>query len=118
MAGIDSGNVGRPDEVADYGEHGRSVRVTVGMTGFGMGSESTIWLSTLQPGWSWQGDIQPDVPFERCPLHHREYVISGRIRYRMADGTEVEAAPGDHLLIEPGHQADVIGDEACVLLDW
>ena len=70
------------------------------------------------PGWSWERNIQPNVPFDRCPLHHRELVVAGRIRYEMADGTAVEASPGDHLLIEPGHQATVLGDEACVLLDW
>jgi hypothetical protein len=51
-------------------------------------------------------------------LHHREYVIAGRIRYSLPDGTSVEAGPGDHLLIDPGHLAEVIGDEECILLDW
>ena len=118
MAGIETRNVGEPDEVTDYGEQGESAKVTVGITGFGLGSESTVWLSTLRPGWSWQRNIQPSVPFERCPLHHREYVISGRIRYVMDDGTAVEAGPGDHLLIDPGHVAEVVGDETCVVLDW
>jgi hypothetical protein len=36
----------------------------------------------------------------------------------MADGSAVEATAGDHLLIDPGHLAEVIGDEDCVLLDW
>ena len=42
----------------------------------------------------------------------------GRIRYVMEDGTEVIGEPGDHLLIEPGHLAEVMGDEVCVLIDW
>ncbi len=118
MAGIERKNIGQPDETADYGDDGQSAMVSLGMGGYGLGSESTVWLSTLRPGWSWQRNIQPSVPFESCPLHHREYVISGRIRYAMADGTSVEAGAGDHLLIEPGHQAEVIGSEDCVLLDW
>jgi len=32
--------------------------------------------------------------------------------------TFVEAATGDHLLVDPGHLAEVVGDETCVLLDW
>lgn len=36
----------------------------------------------------------------------------------MADGTAVDATAGDHMLIDPGHLAEVIGDEDCVLLDW
>jgi hypothetical protein len=118
MAGIEWRNVRDADEVAGYGEQGESAKVTVGTVGFGLGSESTVWLSRLRPGWSWERNIKPDVPFEHCPLHHREYVISGRIRYRMADGSVVDAGPGDHLLIDPGHLAEVIGDEDCVLLDW
>jgi hypothetical protein len=118
MAGIERKSVRQPDEAADYGAQGKSARVTLGMAGFGIGSESTVWLSTLEQGWSWLRNIKPTVPFENCPLHHREYVISGSIRYVMTDGTSVEAGPGDHLLIEPGHLAEVIGSEACVLLDW
>jgi hypothetical protein len=118
MAGIEQKNMDQPDEREDYGEQGEAAKVTLGMVGLGLGSESTVWLSTLQPGWSWLRNIKPTVPFERCPFHHREYVISGRIRYAMDDGTAVEAGPGDHLLIEPGHLAEVVGNEACVLLDW
>ncbi len=30
-----------------------------------------------------------------CPMTHREYVISGQIRYLMVDGTDVTASAGD-----------------------
>jgi hypothetical protein len=118
MAGMEQKNLGQPDETVSYGEQGNSAKVTLGFAGFGLGSESTVWLSTLRPGWSWQRNIKPDVPFESCPLHHREYVVSGHIRYVMDDGSTVEATAGDHLLIDPGHLAKVIGDEDCVVLDW
>lgn len=118
MAGIEHGRVREPTEEIDWGEQGKSAKVTLGFSGYGLGNESTIWLSTLKPGWSWQRNIKPQVDFESCPLHHREYVITGRIRYVMDDGSAVEAAAGDHLLIDPGHQAEVLGDEDCVLLDW
>jgi hypothetical protein len=118
VAGIDRGSFSEPDDEVAYGTHGKAAKVTLGMPGFGLGSESTVWLSTLSPGWSWEGDIKPGVPFDDCPLHHREYVISGRIRYAMTDGTVVEGIAGDHLVIDPGHLAEVAGDETCVLLDW
>jgi hypothetical protein len=118
MPGIEQKSVKEPDETIDWGEHGSSVQVTLGFAGYGLGNESTIWLSTLKPGWSWTRNIKPTVDFESCPLHHREYVISGRVRYAMDDGTAVEARAGDHLLIDPGHQAEVLGSEDCVLLDW
>jgi hypothetical protein len=118
MPGIEQGSVSEPTEEIDWGEHGKSAKVTLGFSGYGLGNESTIWLSTLKPGWSWQRNIKPGVDFESCPLHHREYVISGQIRYAMDDGTAVEAQAGDHLLIDPGHQAEVLGTEDCLLLDW
>ena len=118
MAGIERKSLSEADVEVDYGAEGKATKVTLGMAGFGLGSESTVWLSTLGPGWSWQRNIKPNVPFDNCPLHHREYVISGRIRYAMADGTVVEATAGDHLLIDPGHLAEVVGNETCVLLDW
>jgi hypothetical protein len=118
MAGIDNKNVSAPDESIDWGEQGGSVRVTLGWQGYGIGNESTVWLSTLEPGWSWARNIKPGVEFEACPLHHREYVVSGRIRYVMEDGTSVEASAGEHLLIDPGHQAEVLGESTCVVLDW
>ncbi len=118
MAGIEAKNLGQADEVDDYGAEGKSERVTLGMTGMGLGSESTVWRSTLLPGWSWIRNIKPRVPFKICPLHHREYVISGRIRYTMADGTFFFFNDWENMLIDPGHLAEVVGDEACVLLDW
>jgi hypothetical protein len=118
MAGIERKSLNQPDDTADYGEQGKAAKVTAGMAGFGISSESTVWLSTLEPGWTWLRNIKPTVPFEICPLHHREYVISGRIKYVMADGTTVEGVAGDHLVIDPGHLAEVVGDEACVVLDW
>lgn len=118
MAGIEKGSMGQPTEVIDWGADGMAARLTLGFSGYGLGNESTVWLSTLKPGWSWQRNIRPQVAFESCPLHHREYVISGSIRYVLGDGSVVDAAAGDHLLIDPGHQAEVVGDEDCVLLDW
>ena len=35
----------------------------------------------------------------------------------MDDGTEGTVGPGDVVLIEPGYDAWVIGDEACVMYD-
>ncbi len=118
MAGIEQRSFDEADEVTDYGDQGKAEKITLGIAGYGLGSESTVWRSTLRPGWSWERNIQPNVPFDRCPLHHREFVVAGRIRYVMSDGSAVEASAGDHLMIEPGHQATVVGEETCVLLDW
>jgi len=91
--------------------HGRAVFVDIG------GEE--VWRSELEPGWNWDEDLKPYAEgATSCPLTHREYVVSGRIRYLMTDGTEIEARQGDVLFIPPGHRAWVLGDETCVLIDW
>jgi hypothetical protein len=36
----------------------------------------------------------------------------------MDDGTGMELGPGDAIVISPGHDAWIVGDETCVLLDW
>lgn len=111
MAGITRRSFLEPDGSADFGEHGDGAAVEIG------GEE--VWRSRLLPGWSWDGDIKPHVGgLESCPMTHREYVVSGRMRYLMEDGTEIVAQPDDYLVIEPGHRAWVEGDEPCVLIDW
>lgn len=91
--------------------HGRSFRILLG--------DEEVWRSELEPGWSWDYDLAPLAEgATSCPLTHREYVISGTIRYTMDDGTEFEARQGDLLFIPPGHRATVVGDETCVVLDW
>jgi hypothetical protein len=36
----------------------------------------------------------------------------------MGDGTELTVGPGDVFHMPPGHDAWIVGDEACVLLDF
>jgi hypothetical protein len=36
----------------------------------------------------------------------------------MDDGSELTCGPGDVVDIAPGHDAEVMGDEACVFVDF
>lgn len=111
MTAIRAKRFDEPDHVEELGEKGRADVVTI--------NEVTVVRSVLEPDWSWREHIQPLTGgLESCPLHHREYVVAGRIRYDMVDGDSVEAGPGTYLDIEPGHLASVVGDETCVLIDW
>ena len=110
MAGIISKDFGEPDEIVPL-VHGRMLVAHLG--------DHEVWRSELTPGWNWDEDLEPYAEgATTCPMTHREYVVSGRIRYLMSDGAEVEAGPGDALFIPPGHRAWVLGDETCVLVDW
>ena len=99
-----------PEEELPF-KHGRALLVHLG--------DEEVWRSELAPGWNWDEDLEPYAEgATTCPMTHREYVISGRIRYLMSHGAEAEAGAGDALYIPPGHRAWVLGDETCVLVDW
>jgi mannose-6-phosphate isomerase-like protein (cupin superfamily) len=73
---------------------------------------------TLQPGWRWSECIKPVVGTESCQTHHVGAVASGQLRVRHDDGTEVEVGAGDAYVIEPGHDAWVIGSEPFVAYEF
>jgi mannose-6-phosphate isomerase-like protein (cupin superfamily) len=110
MPGIDKKRFDTPDETYQL-KHGRMDVVRV------EGEE--IWRSEFTPAWSWDEDFEPYAEGAKsCPMTHREYVVSGRVRYLMDDGSEEVGEPGDFLFIRPGHRAWVLGEESCVLIDW
>ncbi len=80
--------------------------------------ETTFMKATLLPGWKWSVDIKPTVGTTSCEILHTGYVLSGRLRIQMNDGTEQEIGPSDFFLVPPGHDAWVIGSEPCVMLDF
>lgn len=78
---------------------------------------ATIVRSVLNPGWRWSTDMKPGAGTDSCQLTHTGYIISGRFAVRMDDGTEIVSGPGDAHVVGPGHDAWVIGDEQCVIID-
>jgi uncharacterized cupin superfamily protein len=55
----------------------------------------TVMRGTFEPGWTWSACIKPVVGGERCQVSHKWYVVSGRMKMRMDDGTELEWGAGD-----------------------
>jgi quercetin dioxygenase-like cupin family protein len=100
-----------PDEVRSF-EKGKIETVTLGE------SAVTIGRSTFEPGWSWEKCVKPIVKTNSCEAPHTSYIVSGRIRVVMDDGSQVEGGPGDAAIIPPGHNAWVVGDEPCVMIDF
>jgi hypothetical protein len=69
---------------------------------------------TLQPGWRWSECIKPVVGGDSCQARHVGVVVSGAMHIVHSDGTEGDATAGDAYIIDPGHDAWVVGDEAMV----
>jgi len=89
---------------------GRVEVVTVGTT--------TVTRSTMEPGWRWSECVKPIAGTDSCQVQHNGSAISGHIRVRQDDGTEIEINPGDAYSIPPGHDGWVVGDEPWVGVDF
>jgi hypothetical protein len=106
---LEAKNLDLPEDKRSF-EHGEVLMVHVG--------DFTIGRAVLNPGWRWSTDVKPLAGTSSCELAHTGYVISGRMRVRMNDGTEAEFGTGDAHCVSPGHDAWVVGDEPCVVIDF
>lgn len=77
-----------------------------------------VGRAVFEPGWRWSEHVKPIAGTDSCQAMHAGYCLSGRMRIRMDDGSESDIGPGDFLFCPPGHDAWILGDEACVMLDW
>ncbi|HEY7126931.1 MAG TPA: cupin domain-containing protein [Ktedonobacterales bacterium] len=73
---------------------------------------------TYEPGWRWSEHVKPIVGTESCQVLHVGYVISGHMQVAVNDGTQADFGPGDLVVIPPGHDGWVVGQEPCVFLDF
>ena len=81
-------------------------------------TDKPVGLATFEPGWRWSNDMRPIVGTERCPFLHVGYALSGHLHVELPDGGALEVRAGDLFVIPPGHDAWVVGDETCSILDW
>jgi hypothetical protein len=108
--GLEIKNVGSPDEVRQFVDKGHGGVLDLG--------GNPVLHGTFEPGWRWSEHVKPIAGTDTCQAPHLLYMISGRMGVRMDDGTEGEIGPGDVAHISPGHDAWVVGDEACVAVDF
>ena len=110
MSGLEVKNVGTPDETRPFADRGHADVLNV--------AGGTVLYGTFEPGWRWSEHVKPIAGTDSCQAPHTGYVLSGRMHIRMDDGSEAEVGPGDACVIPPGHDAWIVGDEACVMLDF
>jgi hypothetical protein len=105
MAGLQVRAFDAPDETR------RPDKTQVDVVKLGANSAARL---TLDPGWKWSECIKPIAGTESCQVRHVGVVQTGRMHAIHDDGTEGEIGPGEAYVIEPGHDAWVVGDESLV----
>lgn len=103
-------NLDSPDETRPFVSNGKADIVDVGGV--------TVGRGVFEPGWRWSEHVKPIAGTDTCQAGHTGYCLSGRMKVVMDEGAEAEIGPGDAFVISPGHDAWIVGDEPCVLLDF
>jgi EutQ-like cupin domain len=110
VAGIEVKNFDSPDETRPFEGKGKAEVVDMGGQMVGKG--------IFEPGWRWSENVKPIAGTDSCQAPHLLYCISGKMKVAMDDGSEAEIGPGDVATIAPGHDAWIVGDETCVMVDF
>ena len=107
---LEAKSLNSPDETRPFAAKGKAEVVKLGGV--------TVGRGVFEPGSKWSEHVKPIAGTPSCQASHVGYVVSGRMRIKMDDGTEAEVGPGDAFVAAPGHDAWTLGDEPCVALDF
>jgi hypothetical protein len=110
MAGMEVKNFDSPDETRPF--EGKGQANVVQLAGH------AVARGVFEPGWKWSTNLKPIAGTDTCQVHHLGYCVSGRMKVMMDDGNEMEIGPGEVADIPPGHDAETVGDEPCVWIDF
>ena len=110
MAGLESKTFDAPDEIRPFTDKGSAEVVALG--------DGAVMKGRFEPGWHWTEHIGPVAGTATCESPHLLYILSGRMHVRMNDGTEGEFGENEVVRVEPGHDAWVVGDEPCTVVDF
>jgi hypothetical protein len=101
-----------PIEGADHHKVGG---VTVDVVRAGNGRIKRL---VYPPGFRWSTHMKPGVGTMLCRHAHVGFLARGHVRGQYADGCAFEFVAPQVLVVEPGHDAWVVGEEAAVLIQF
>jgi hypothetical protein len=110
MADVEVKSFDSPDETRPF--EGKGQAEVVALAG------QPVARAVFEPGWKWSENLKPIAKADSCEVSHLGYCVSGRMKVYMDDGGEAEIGPGEAAAIPPGHDAEVVGDEPCVWVDF
>jgi hypothetical protein len=74
--------------------------------------------SVYPAGFRWSQNMKPVVDTDRCMHAHVGFLAQGRVEGEYADGCTFSFQAPAAVVIEPGHDAWVPGDEDAVLIEF
>jgi len=98
-----SKSLGKPDEHISKG----GVEIDVVRLG-----DLKFRRATYPKGWRFSTHMGAD----RCYDTHVGFTISGRMSVELQDGTRLEFEPGSAFIVPAGHEAWVVGEEPCTIV--
>jgi hypothetical protein len=101
-----------PIEGADHREVGGAKQDIVAA------GNGRITRTIYPPGFRWSENLKPELGTELCMHAHVGFLARGRIEGAYGDGCRFEYAAPQAVVIEPGHDAWVVGDEPAVLIEF
>lgn len=102
-------NLSSPDETRTF-DKGKLEIVEV--------NGSQVGRATFEPGWKWSECVKPIAGTDSCQVEHFGYVVSGHMALRYDDGSTQEVGPGDLAHMPAGHDAWIVGNDTCVVVDF
>ncbi len=70
------------------------------------------------PGFRWSTHLKPAVGTTLCMHAHVGFLARGHVRGQYGDGCSFEHVAPSAVVVEPGHDAWVVGNEAAVLIQF
>jgi hypothetical protein len=110
MAGVQARGFDAPDETRTPDK----TRVEV----VRLGAAPPPRASRSIPVGSGRSAVKPVVGTETCQVRHVGLIQAGRMHVDHDDGSEVEIGPGDAYVIEPGHDAWVVGGDGVIAFEF
>ena|SRR5579864_925058 len=101
-----------PMKGADHREIG-GVQLDVAAAGAGR-----VKRSIYPPGFRWSTHMKSIVGTDLCRHAHVGFLARGRIHIEYGDGCRAEFAAPQAVVIEPGHDGWVVGNEPAVLIEF
>jgi hypothetical protein len=71
-----------------------------------------------RPGFRWSTHMKPVVTTERCMHAHVGFLARGHIQFLFSDGCTLDFIAPRVVVVEPGHEAWVVGEETAVLIEF